>query len=327
MSTGTPESIFDPQPVRHVAGFWRRFFAFLIDSVLVGIAAHLIAIPFFDLLADLGPVGRLAGFLIGLVYFAVPESSIGSGQSLGKRILGLRVVNAEGNPLSVEDSALRYMVFAVPWLLNGLALPISSTPWIVTFLISVAVFGLGSATLYLLVFNRSTRQGLHDLATKSYVVEASQDGPVAARPMWKFHWMVAGALFLVLGTGPAAISHNVMRGGPFPELLDDVRVLEQMNGVQQARALKTWERKIDSEGRKTSLTFTVLQMGTQPDEEAFADDVARAVLQNDPKAMGYDLLRINIIRGYDLGIAHAERTWSFSHAPAEWHELLSTNSR
>jgi hypothetical protein len=45
-------------------------------------------------------------------------------------------------------------------------------------------------------------------------------------------------------------------------------------------------------------------------------------LKNDPKIEECDLFRIQVVRGYDLGFAHAERSWRFAHTPSEWRELL-----
>jgi len=71
----------DLAPVRHLAGFWRRFFAFVIDGLILGLIGVVLAIPFFDLRSDLGPTGRLVGFFMGLIYFAIPESVAGGSRA------------------------------------------------------------------------------------------------------------------------------------------------------------------------------------------------------------------------------------------------------
>jgi hypothetical protein len=62
--------------------------------------------------------------------------------------------------------------------------------------------------------------------------------------------------------------------------------------------------------------------GERSDDEAFADKVAKLILQNDPQAQDHDVLRIVVVRGYDLGIARARRTYPFEWTPAEWKARL-----
>ncbi len=215
MSTDIPSFAFDPPPVaetltatRSIGSFWRRFFAFFVDSLILGIIGFTLGAIFFDTLSQLGPWGKLLGFLIAVPYFAVTESNVGGGRSLGKRLLRLRVVDAQGNTLPFEHSFARYTVFAAPFFLNKLALPVSKTPWVVFILLGVIVFGVGGATLYLLIFNRNTRQGLHDLAVGSYVVRAGDTGPVETKPFWKPHRVIAGSLLVLTLVGGVSIYNS-----------------------------------------------------------------------------------------------------------------------
>lgn len=90
----------------------------------------------------------------------------------------MQVVDVHGNTISFLKSLVRYAVFAVPYYLNEISLPVTRTPWIVTSLIAVVIFAVGGATLYLVLFNRHTRQGIHDLAAGSYVADADKMGPL-----------------------------------------------------------------------------------------------------------------------------------------------------
>lgn len=201
MSTGslvpelTPQPEFAvPHPPRRVGLLWRRFLAALIDFTFLGIIGHLVAWPFFDTLVALGPAAKLVGFFIALLYFAFPESSIGHGASLGKRLLLLQVVHVDGSTLTFEESLIRYIIFAAPVFLSGLALPLPRFPLPLFFLLLALISSVGGLTQYLIVFNRNTRQGLHDLSVKCFVAESDNAGPVAAKPIWKPHWWIVAAL-------------------------------------------------------------------------------------------------------------------------------------
>ena len=54
-----------------IAGFWRRFFAFFIDSLILSIAGFVLGFIFFDYFVAIGTFGRLIGFAISLLYFGI----------------------------------------------------------------------------------------------------------------------------------------------------------------------------------------------------------------------------------------------------------------
>jgi len=114
----------------------------------------------------------LIGFFLALPYFGILNSRAGNGQTIGKRLLSLQVVDCNGDTLSFSDSLLRYFVLAIPFYLGNVAFPVTRTPWIASALFTMVTFGGGAATAYLIAFNRRTRQGLHDLAVDSFVADA-----------------------------------------------------------------------------------------------------------------------------------------------------------
>lgn len=67
-------------------------------------------------------------------------------------------------------------------------------PEIVFTLISITVSVAIGATMYLIVFNRPRRQGVHDLAVGSFVADADMIGPLKLEPTWKMHWVILGVL-------------------------------------------------------------------------------------------------------------------------------------
>ncbi|HEY4091168.1 MAG TPA: RDD family protein [Luteibacter sp.] len=99
----------------HAAGAIPRAHAWLIDFGLRAIAA-------FVLLAILGTLGR-TGMGIGmLVLFAVywiysvPFEVWADGQTPGKRMIGLRVVNSDGTPVTLLPSVVRNLLRTVDGL-------------------------------------------------------------------------------------------------------------------------------------------------------------------------------------------------------------------
>lgn len=92
-------------------GFFVRFFAFLVDSLIVGAVLSVIRLPlFFAKLANsenflLQPVLfkfsviDIALYLASALYFIVLTYT--SGATVGKRLMNLKVVHADGSPLTL----------------------------------------------------------------------------------------------------------------------------------------------------------------------------------------------------------------------------------
>jgi len=78
------------------ATFWQRLLAYILDGVILNLAAMLFGFA-------CGLVSGLNGFIplfyfFWLVYFAWPYST--GGQTIGKKILGIKVVSIDGSPLN-----------------------------------------------------------------------------------------------------------------------------------------------------------------------------------------------------------------------------------
>jgi uncharacterized RDD family membrane protein YckC len=84
------------------AGFWRRFAAAFIDGILLGVIGVI-------LLAALKSVGYAIDIVIGLAYYTYLEGGP-RGQTLGKRALGIRVVDFDsGGPIGYGRAFVRYI--------------------------------------------------------------------------------------------------------------------------------------------------------------------------------------------------------------------------
>lgn len=105
------------------AGLGRRFLALLADLVLVVAASSLVGTLAGTLLpGGLGPIVRALALLALTwgyhVYFEVRHQ----GQSPGKRMVGIRVVDGRGLPVSAEQSFVRNVVRVLDALPVGYAL-------------------------------------------------------------------------------------------------------------------------------------------------------------------------------------------------------------
>lgn len=315
----TAESV---SPDRTIGALWRRLLAALIDATIVGVIGFLIALPFFETFSRLGGWGRLVGFCLAIPYYGLLNSRIGSGQTLGKRLMHLQVVNALGEAISFSKALLRFAFLGAPFFLNQMRLPLTRTPKFVFHLTGIIVFGLGGITIYLVLFNRHSRQGVHDLVAGSYVADAVKKGALRVEPMWKGHWVVIGALIVAGIIGGKILEAKILKLANFPAMFADIRLIEGMEGVQSVTINDLTTTAWPGPQKKTIYIVNVWWSGKKGEEEAFANRVASQILQHDAQVMERNLLRIVIVRGYDLGIAHAELTCHFDDTPANWKTKL-----
>lgn len=213
-----------------IASLWRRFGAFFIDTLLLGVAGFILGWFFGDTFAQLDGWGRLVGFGIALVYFGAMDSRICNGQTIGKKALKVRVVDAGNEAIAPWWSMLRYMVLAIPFALNGAHFSYQSIHSLLIYPLSVVIFGGILSILYLFVFNRVTRQSLHDLAVGSYVVntDAERQAPGA---VWKVHLFIVALLFVVMAIVPA-FTGKLAQSGLFKGLLAAQSALSREPGVR-----------------------------------------------------------------------------------------------
>jgi uncharacterized RDD family membrane protein YckC len=127
-------------------GFIIRVIAFYIDQLILCLLAPIIML-ILNLLMFLGFNNiHILGFAISLVfiaiYFIVLESSPLKG-TFGKRILGIRVTQINGDKLSVSQAALRFIYMVLCFL----------------------SFGIG----FLTIIFRKDKRGVHDILAKAKV--------------------------------------------------------------------------------------------------------------------------------------------------------------
>jgi uncharacterized RDD family membrane protein YckC len=228
--------------------------AFCIDSFILGLVGYVLGLFFSAFFQRLGKWGPLLDFAISLPYFGLLNSSVGHGQTLGKRLMQIRVVNGDGNPISPRAGTIRYVIFAAPWFLSVNMFPtVVSNSWVGTGLEALLV-GWMIVTIYLYVFNRTTRQTLQDLVVRTYVVESGATIRVEVPGLWAGHLYIAAAMVLAFVLGAPVVSQKFAERGPFPELLSIQRAVQRADNVRDASVLLN--RQLGRDG-SVSLIVTV----------------------------------------------------------------------
>ena len=308
-----------------ITGFWRRIGAFVIDSIVLGIVGYVLGLFFSTWFVEIGVWGRLIGFTIALLYFGTLNSNIFNGQTLGKKLLKIKVVNSDNETIGILKSFARYSIIGIPFFLNGAKFSdeVLFSPFM--YLLSFLIFGGMFGIIYLYVFNRNTRQSLHDVILGTYVVNIDTSNE-DIQPMWKPHLVVVGILFIISGLIPVYTS-NLAQEGSFQELLTAKTQVLKNNSIANIGIMYGSTSTYSSTSGTKETTYIQGQVFLKKNEllnEILALETAKIIAQSYTETMQKDIVYIIFIYGYDIGIAAQWNFQSYQFKPSELVESVET---
>ncbi len=306
-----------------VSGFWRRLLALVVDEAILSVPAVLLGFLFFEQFAKLGGWGRAVGFIVALFYFGLMNSTLGGGQTLGKRLMKVRVVNGSDSPISVARSFLRFLILGAPFFLNGAAFPPSwFTSWIGV-IIGIAIFGIGGSIIYLFIFNRRSRRTLHDLIVGTYVLKTTSPSGVPKPKTWGGHYVVIGLLFCACAVAPIFLK-RLAEKPLFKDIVSLQSTLLAQPNVWSANVISGSTVFWGPSGKAliSATTMNVRVDSPIDNYDAFVNNISRLLFQNYPELANRDRVIVNVIYAYDLGIARGSVGRNYNFSPAEWQQRI-----
>ena len=304
--------------VKWIAGFWRRIAAFVIDTLLLGLGGFLLGQGFESVFVEMGGWGRFVGFGIALIYFGAMNSKLFDGQTIGKKILKVRVVNYNHETITVGRSIFRYIVLALPFLLNGNQIFSSEMLSILAYPLSLTIFGGILSIIYLFIFNRVNRQSLHDLAVGTYVVDAEAEKQEVGS-VWKVHLVVVALLFIVASLAPA-FTKDLAKSDLFKEMFTVQTALSNEVEVRHSRIFDgTSTMSTQKNDTKTIKFFSaaIFLNSKKTEDSDFAKRLALVIAENYSEITQKDTLRVTLIYGYDIGIWARWHRRAYNFLPSE----------
>lgn len=128
--------------VQHPGGFWRRLLGNLLDAIIVGIPLGIIG---YILTGD--TEGNAFTNLLSFVYYLILPV-VWTGYTVGKRIVGVRIVKVDGGKVGIGTMLLRTFVAGIVYAVTlGIAL-----------IVSAFMVGL-----------REDKRAIHDMIAGTYV--------------------------------------------------------------------------------------------------------------------------------------------------------------
>ncbi len=322
-------------PETRVSGFWRRFLAFTIDLVLMATPLLILGFVFPDFTFSLGPYGRLIGLAIIIPYWGYFNSEKRKGQTIGKQLTKIAVTERYNGYLPLGRSFLRALILGAILFLNGWALPALQLP-VMSTLVLIIVVGGGLATAYGLVFNRTTRQGLHDLGAGSFVINAPPSEAAMLPPLPRAHQritygllgvgLLAGIAGLIWQQNPPLL--GFMEEGQWQEVQDLQSSLMGSGDFFSIDVMLMNSSRIGGESvviRSLNVeAWTGQSCQSDPDRcDEMVREIARTALAELDTIDRLDGMRIVVSNRFDLGLANGSFFRSGAFTIEDWRDELS----
>ncbi len=321
------QPIQSDQPIQSIesihTGFWKRFIAFFIDIMIIGTVTVILSFLFRDVLLNLGENLWYIGFIILGFYFTILNSQIGKGQTIGKKILKIRVVYNNGSFLSASNSFARYLFLCPIIFYNGIVLSFDSlgieSLTMIYSMISIFIF-LGIVGLVVLT---KEKRGLHDYLLKTVVVQSKSINDVnvsqidtlkEASVKHKKAFLSIFIIFILILITTTIISKKIddkpVGGVDFKSMLElrkdlkDNYPLSNISVASGSGVLYKWEGGTETMQKRLEISAYVKY-------SIFNDDIARnqlyeqvheQIVSTYPNIDNYDEVVIAFRTGYNLGI-------------------------
>lgn len=300
-----------------VVSFWKRWFAYIIDAVFIlGGVSSIVAQSLPDAIFKIGDFSILFGLILTLAYFGIMNSGICKGQTLGKSLTGLKVVNKDGNHLTLPQSLVRTMI-----LIICLTVPYSflfalsfNTPNPTQNILGIAALTAGIIFDLLFLFNLKTRQTLHDLAVGSFVINKNcncklTDNKISIAPII---FAIIPALIIAY---PMLMANKIL-----VEQLNDqnsnihknIEYTKNMNNNLNAKITKFQKIKTDDGNN-----YVVISFSTNINDEEFANRIKTYIEKNKNTEEKISKITVILHRSINLGniVATKQKVYNFENKP------------
>jgi len=304
-------------PQSTICGFWQRIWAILIDMIMLCILGAISGYFLEDFYVSLGQWGILIGLAVFLIYFGLLNGPVGKGQTLGKKLLKIRVVTKQGTAPSLAVSSLRAGIFSILFIFNGFNLTPSPISFYLVTISFIIELGFKYGFIYFYLFNRKTRQSLHDLICHTYVVKTEPSGTVNTTKIANIHYIVYASFLVLLTAGSFNIFTDICGSNstvPYQAITKQIQTttntqpisLREVHYVTSNRSVRNFISTMVRTKDKSNLNPEITHK------------IAKIILNTFPNADKKDSIEVTVYYGYDIGIARSYKKYSDKKTPAEW---------
>jgi uncharacterized RDD family membrane protein YckC len=284
----------------------------------------------------MGGQSMLVGFFIALLYFGLGNSAIFNGQTLGKKIVNLQVVENEMETLSIQKSVLRALIFTVPYFF--LNFKVDGWSEFSIFYMTKGIFFLTFLILLPihLILNTPTRQAIHDLIMGTYVVSREAFPGQQLSKSKSLPTIITGSLAIVIlgliifmNSGKNKISSTIEELKPLKEQIDKIDKIGNSSLSRNSSSFKKFgSDDYISKNEYLKLNLSIrenLIYNLRPDNIEDLDFVKEAVsiiLEDYSDINNLNYIQVNLIYGYNIGIYKSSNSIGFSNSIDNWREKV-----
>jgi len=229
------------------------------------------------------------------------NSAVAQGQSLGKRMLTIRVLGSDGRPIPLKISLLRAALVGFPlfWHQFGSSSALAQSSFGTA--LSLSAIAVGGTIACVFWVNWPTHQALHDLLFRTYVVRERVTGSFATHAARRNPYLVMGVCILL---GLALVSLPTYKKSV--ESAQRLAVQRQLLAQPHVYGAVVYEDEVvvNFTANRIVKAQLITKKFMPPEATArYARKVADILLKQYPHIDTFDYIAISIGTGYDIGFS------------------------
>lgn len=303
--------------------FWTRIWALLIDTVILGFIGFILGFIFKTFFISLGENAKIIGWIISLAYFSILNSSLNNGQTFGKKIMNIQVVDIRGGTINLKESFVRTLIFITPFFLNGFRIPGTNLFSVFTIIQSIIIFTFGIGSILFYIFNKETRQSIHDIIAKTYVAEENRNEEITLMPKFgKLPLFVLGGLLIVVSTFTIYTFNN---NSKISKLIPVYESILKQDNISDASISMNCTPIKDSVGIKHYIYTVIIKTYKDPEIKSKVDEnnselkqTVETFINSKVYETDNDILNVVVNSGFDIGIAKQNYSFNIYKPIFEW---------
>lgn len=300
---------------------WKRFLAFIIDSIILIITGSILCNLFRDLLLAMGDWAVLTGFIIFVLYYGLQNSVLCKGQTIGKRIFKIKIVSENGQYLTPTQSVLRSIILTPILIFNNIVLPIGYASMVWTMVVGC----LTLIQIILFLANKPARQLLHDLIIKSVCINANAEIQNVEKNKVKLAWAIGIPILIgLISFVPLCNLTTKMLGMSMQELGS----LQQSTNAKLIGIHANYSKN-NTNGITSAISYTIeIPNINIQDQKLCTDSMAKFISvlsKSNDKIKEFNIIGVTIVQTINTGLFRYSRDFSQSGSWQQWDEYIKNN--
>lgn len=301
----------------------KRFLAFVLDMIIISVVGYISGLLLENFYMKLGNYGKIVGAVVVLIYFGIFDSRICKGQSIGKKICKIKVVNRNSEYISISKSFLRSLWIFLLILLNGTSFTNSKyLPLVV--ILGTIMFSIGLLEIYFFIFNKKTIQTFHDLLTDTFVSSLQTQGEIEYKNNKKTIYFSSVVPLLVLSL---SIGANIAAKKTYlNEFIEIINVVQEKLPVHHTVITREIKKIVTKEGisQNNYVIVNTYKNIKSDDDKELAIKIALEVFNSNFIFNENELLSIVINSGYNIGIASKNNNQRYNGTVEQWKYAIKS---